>query len=30
VVVGAEEASWSLFDEGQLVCGPYGRAEGVI
>jgi len=30
VVVGAEQASWTAFCEGELVCGPCGRAEGVI
>src|SRR5215218_9361442 len=30
VVVGAEEASWTAFSEGELVCGPCGRSEGVI
>ena len=30
VVVGAEEASWTAFFEGELVCGPCGRSEGVI
>jgi len=30
VVVGAEEASWTAFSEGELVCGPCDRSEGVI
>jgi len=30
VAVGVEEASWTAFSEGELVCGPCDRSEGVI